>query len=79
MENFNEMKLPELVQYREALNGIAKQFAKTLSTYATMNGDMEFKRMTPKMQLVANKRIKIINIMDKLDAIIEEKALTLFD
>ena len=79
MENFNEMTLPEVVQYRESVHSVAEKFAKDLSTYATLNGDMEFKRLTPKMQIIADKRIKLISILDKLDAIIENKALTLFE
>jgi hypothetical protein len=73
------MSLPEVIQYRDAAKSVAEKLAGELTTYATLNGDMEFKRMTPKMQLSADKRIKIINIIEKLDNIIENKVLTLFD
>ena len=79
LENFNEMTLPEVIQYRDAAKSVAEKLAGELTTYATLNGDMEFKRLTPKMQLSADKRIKVISIIEKLDNIIENKVLSLFE
>ena len=73
------MTLPEIVQYREAVNNVCEKLASNLTTYATMNGDFEFLKLPPKMQADAEKRIKILNILDKLDSIIENKALNLLN
>ena len=79
LENFDKMTIPELATYREAAKQVADRLGDALTNYATTNRDIEFRNLSPELQLKANKRVKIVNIIDKLDNIIENKVLTLFD
>ena len=79
LECFEKMTLPEIIQYRDAAKDVANRLGEELTNYATLNGDMSFKRMTPKMQLNADKRIKVVEIIEKLNHVIENKVLTLLD
>ena len=79
IDQLKDMTLTEILELRGSVALITDKYAKELTTYATTSGDMTFTKLDPRSMDTANKRIKTVNLLDKIDRIIENKVLALAD
>jgi len=79
LNDVKKMELNELLELRSSVNLVTEKYAKELTTYATMNGDMSFTNLDSRSQDIANKRIKTIGLLNTIDRMIETKVLNLAD
>ena len=72
-------KLEELSSLRMLVSSICHDYDMSLTTYAKLNDDMSFSRMTDDVSEMHEKRNKMHALLMQINSIIEEKLFSLYE
>ena len=78
-EKLARKSLTQLLELKSATESVCEDYAKELTDYATMNGDLQFKNMPANTQVLYEKRLKFLELLNTLKSIIEEKLMNYYD
>lgn len=68
-----KLNLEELIALRNEVDTICKNYAETLTTYATVSNDPQFQKMEPEMEKSYQRRNEFAKLLSLLNHSIEEK------
>ena len=80
LNNYLKMKkLEELASIRTLVSSICHDYDTSLTTYAKLNDDMGFAKMTDDVIEMHEKRNKMHGLLMQINSIIEEKLFSLYE
>ena len=72
-------KLDELASLRMLVSSICHDYDMSLTTYAKLNDDMSFSKMSNEVNEMHEKRNKMHGLLMQINSIIEEKLFSLYE
>lgn len=79
LDKIKNKSLEELFAIKTVLNDICDDYAKTLTTYASVNYDPQFTKMDIDTKKIYEKRGRYVSMLGSVKSIIEDKVNGLFD
>ena len=79
IEKLRQKDLNELFELKNIAESACEDYAKNLTTYATMNSDPMFQSMSTDTQKMYNQRGKLVKMLNVIKQIIEEKLMSIYD
>ena len=79
IEKLRQKDLNELFELKNITECACEDYAKNLTTYATMNSDPMFQSMSTDTQKMYNQRGKLVKMLNVIKQIIEEKLMSIYD
>lgn len=73
------MNLKELNDLKIVASNLAEQYSKQLLTHGISNTEEYVNKLTDSQKLILEKRMKLIQLLSKLDNLIEEKISVYYD
>lgn len=78
IDKLKRKSLTQLLEIKTATESICESYAKRLTDYATINGDVQFRNMPKDTQELYAKRGKFVEFLDCINAVIEEKIMAYY-
>lgn len=79
IDKLKRKSLTQLLELQSAAESICESYAKRLTDYATINGDVQFRNMPNETKELYARRGKFVKILDCINAVIEEKIMAYYD
>ena len=75
MRTLNELNLNELSSLKSIVSDRIEDFAKSLTSYRHMSGDMSLARITPNEKQILDTRTNFVKLYDKIVKLIDDKII----
>lgn len=79
IDKLKRKSLTQLLEIKTATESICESYAKRLTDYATINGDVQFRNMPKDTQELYERRGKFVAFLESINFIIEEKIMAYYD
>lgn len=79
IENLRKKTLTELNELKVIIESVCEDYAKNLTTYATMSADPAFQKMPSDTQKMYNERGKFVQMLETVKTVIKEKLIGIYN
>ena len=79
-KSLNKMKLLELYEMKSILKDLSDRYGDMITTNYEVNGYIsKFTNISNEDKIILDKRLKVVSLISKIDNLIEEKVMKLYD